>query len=156
MISILDTEDKPDRHSSVHALILLISHPDNNSKEEEGEMALNRGNKSLKDLMATRGKVSTSKEATKSQVPPTFPPPPPPTDLRLKPILDLKKKRPLQGLEEGEVGLQKGSKHQKVAKDPHDKRSTLVDRREEQDRAKVRLPQCTWFLQLEVDGAAIP
>ena len=58
-------------------------------------MALNQGNKSLKELMAARNKVSTSKEATKSQVPPTLPPlhSPHPTDLGLKAIPNLKKKK---------------------------------------------------------------
>ena len=62
--------------------------------------------------MAAQNKVSTSKEATKSQVPPTLPPPPPlpPIDLELKAIPNLKKKRPIQELEEGEVGPQKGTK----------------------------------------------
>ena len=66
-------------------------------------MAFNKGNKSLKDLMAARNKVSTLREATKSQVPPTLPPPLLAT-LGLKAIPDLKKKRPVQELEEGEVG----------------------------------------------------
>ena len=45
--------------------------------------------------MAARNKVSTSKEATKSQIPPTLLPPPPPlpTNLGLKAIPDLKKKK---------------------------------------------------------------
>ena len=62
-------------------------------------MALNRGNNSLKDLMASKSKVLTSKEATKSQVPTTLPAPPPPIpiDLGLKPIPDLKKKRSTEG-----------------------------------------------------------
>ena len=87
-------------------------------------MALNRGNKGLRELMASRSKVSTSKEATKSQVPTTLPPfpPPIPIDLELKLILDLKKKRPIEVLEEGEVGPQNGIKQQKVAKDARDKR----------------------------------
>ena len=72
-------------------------------------MAFNKGNKSLRDLMATRNKVSTSKEATKSQVPPTLPPPLP-ANLGLKAIPDLKGKRHVQDLEEGEVGPQKGAK----------------------------------------------
>lgn len=112
VIPVSNAEDKPDRHSNVHVLILVTSLLENTSREEEGEMALNRGNKSLKDLMAIKGKVSTSKEATKSQVPSTLPspPPPPPTDLGPKAILDLKKKMPLQELEEGEVGPRKGSK----------------------------------------------
>ena len=69
-------------------------------------MALNKGNKGLMELMAAQNKVSTSKKATKSQVPPTLPPPPPPlpTDLGLKAIPDLKKKRPVQELKEGDMG----------------------------------------------------
>ena len=84
----------------------MIARLDSTSEEEEDEMALNQGNKSLRDLMATWNKVSTLKEATKSQVPPTLPPPPPlpPIDLELKAIPDLKKKRPIQELEEGELG----------------------------------------------------
>ena len=80
----------------------MIARLNSSSEEEEGEMALNKGNKSLRDLMATRNKVSTSKEATKSQVSPTPPPPPPPfpADLGLKVIPDLKKKKPVQKLEE--------------------------------------------------------
>ena len=69
-------------------------------------MALNRENRRLRDLMAARNKGTTSQEIPKSQVPTTLPPPPPtiPTDLGLKPIPDLKKKRPI------EVGPQKGTK----------------------------------------------
>ena len=92
-------------------------------------MALNKGNKSLRELMAARGKESTSKAAPKSQVPSNLPPPPPqvPTDLGLKPNLDLKKKRPAETLEEDKVGPQKGTKHQKVIQEPRDKRSQSVD-----------------------------
>jgi len=102
--------------------------------------------------------VSTSKEATKSQVPPTLPPPPPllPVDLGLKAIPDLKKKRPVQEPEEGEVGPQKGAKQQKVAKDPWDMRSYSIDSWEEQNRADVRLPQRLWSPRLKVDRASIP
>jgi len=76
-------------------------------------MALNKGNKSLKELMAARGKESTLKAAPKSQVPSNLHPPPPqvPTDLGLKSNPDLKKKRPAETLEEGKVGPQKRTKH---------------------------------------------
>ena len=79
-------------------------------------MALNKGNKSLRELMATRGKGSTSKAPSKSQAPFNLPPSPPqvPTDLGLKPNPDLKKKRTAKSLEEGEVGPRQGTKHQKV------------------------------------------
>ena len=44
-------------------------------------------------------------------------------------------------LKEGEVGPQKGTKQQKVAKDAQDRRSQSVDNREEQNRADVRMTQ---------------
>ena len=145
IVTISDAEGETVRHSGIHSPTLVIGRPNSSSEEEEGEMALNKGNKSLRDLMATRNKVSTSKEATKSQVSPTPPPPPPPfpADLGLKVIPDLKKKRPVQKLEEWEVSPQKGAKQQKVAKNPRDRRSTSVDSREEQNKADVRLSQCT-------------
>ena len=54
VIPISDTEDEPDRHSSVHASILVVARPDRSSKEEEEEMALNRGNKGLRELLVGR------------------------------------------------------------------------------------------------------
>ena len=157
MIPVSDAKDEPDRHSSVHVPILVTSRPDSTSEEEEDGMALNKGNKSLRDLMVARSKALTSKEASKPQVSPTLPLPPPlPTDLRLNALPDLKKKKPLKDLEEGDVGPQEESKQQKVTKDPHDKRSTSVDSREERDRAEVCLLQRIWSPRLEVDGATIP
>ena len=99
-----------------------------------------------------------SKAAPKSQVPSNLPPPPPqiPTDLGLKPNPDLKKKRPLETLEEGEVGLRKGRKQQRVNLDAQDRRSQSVESREEQNRADVRVTPRTWSPRLEVDGAPIP
>ena len=78
----------------------------------------------LKGLLANRNKGSLSKEIPKTQVPHSlpFPPPPPPTDLELKAIPNLRKKRPIEDLEEGEVEPQKGAKQQKKGKDPKDKR----------------------------------
>ena len=69
---------------------------------------------------------------------------------------DLKKKRPIQEIEEGELLLQKGTKQQKTTKDPKDRRSSSVDCREEQNPTEVRLQQRAWSPRLEVDGAAIP
>ena len=121
LINISDAEGELDRNSGVHTLILVIARPNNSSDEEEDSMALNKGNKSLRELMATRGKESTSKVAPKSKVPP--PPPQIPTDLGLKPNPYLKKKRPLEMLEEGGVGPRKGTKQQKVILDAQDRRS---------------------------------
>ena len=105
VVHLSNAKYKPDRQSGVHAPILVIAHPDRSFEEEEDKMALNKRNKSLKDLMATRNKGSTSQEVPKSQVPPTLPPLPPPlpTDLGLRANLNLKKKMPVQELEEGEV-----------------------------------------------------
>ena len=66
------------------------------SSEEEEDMTLNQM-RSLRDLLDDRNKGLSSKEATKSQVPPTLPPPPslPLTDLGLNVMKDLKKKRPV-------------------------------------------------------------
>ena len=73
LICISDAEGESDRSSSVHNLYLILAHPDD-SDEEEDSMALNKGKKSLKDLMAAKGKESTSKTAPKSQVAPPLPP----------------------------------------------------------------------------------
>ena len=107
----------------------------------------------LKGLLANRNKGSTSKEAPKTQVPPSLPPSPPPsTNLGLHANPNLKKKRPLQDLEEGEVALQKGTKQQRTTKDPKDKRATFV---ESQDDAEVCRQQCTWAPRIKLEGAAI-
>ena len=146
-----------DRSSAVDFPRLVVSRIDTNEEEEE-DISLNQ-RRSLRDLLAERNKGSSSKEAPKSQVPPILPPfpPLPPTDLGLNIMKDLKKKRPMQDLEEGEVASQKGMKQQKITKDPKDKRFSLVDSREEQTLAEVVRPQyCTWSPRLEVDGAAIP
>ena len=94
LVNISNAEEEVDRHSGVHHPALVVAHVDSTSKEEEDKMALNRGNRSLRDLMAARNKGTTSQEIPKSQVPHILPSPPPqlPTDLMLKAIPDLKKK----------------------------------------------------------------
>ena len=78
--------------------------------------------------MAARGKGQTSKAPTKSQTPSNLPPAPPQVsaDLCLKVNPDLKKKRPVESLEEGEVGSRQGAKQQKVIREPRDKRAPSV------------------------------
>ena len=84
----------------------IITYSDDSSDEEVDNMASNKG-KSLRELMAARGKGQSSKVLAKSQ---TFSLPPVvlqvPVDLGLKANPDLKKKRPVEFLEEGEVGPQ--------------------------------------------------
>ena len=93
----------------------------------------------LKGLLASRNKGGSSKEAPKTQ-PTVIPPPPPPTDLGLLAMSNLKKRRPDQELEEGELIPRKENKQQKMAKDPRDRRGPSVEGRDE----------------AEMDGAAIP
>ena len=120
LINISNAEGESNKNSGIHTPNLVITRPDD-LDEEEDSIVLNKGNKSLRELMAARGKESTLKATPKSQVP--LPPPQIPTDLGLKPNLDLKNKRPIETLKEGKVGLRKGTKQQKVVPDTRDKRS---------------------------------
>ena len=154
LVELSNSEHESDRFSTAYSLKLIVAQVDTSLKvEEEGTDLKSRTG--LKGLLANRNKGSTSKEVPKTQIPPSLPlpPPPPPTDLRLKANLNLRKKRLVKNLEEGEVALQKGAKQQKKTKDPNDKRAKSV---ESQDKAKVRRRQCSWAPQLEVEGAPIP
>ena len=103
--------------------------------------------------MANRNEGQTSKDVPKVQVPPSLPLPPlPPTNLELQANPNLRRKRLVDDLEEGEVEPQKGVKQQKKAKEPKDKRAKSVDSR---DEAVMRRGQRTWSLRLEIDGAPI-
>lgn len=62
MVQVSNFEDKLDRVSGVCPSGLVITRIDNNSKEEEEEMALNQ-RKGLKDLLVGRKKGSASKDA---------------------------------------------------------------------------------------------
>ena len=113
--------------------------------------------KGLKGPLADRNKGSTSKEVPKTQVPanlPLLPPSPPPsTDLGLLAIPNLKKKRLVHNLKEGELVPQKGSKQQRTTKDPGDKKASSVENR---DEAEVHRQQSIWAPRLKLEGAAIP
>ena len=91
-----------------------------------------------------------------AQVPASLPPPCPlqlPAYLGLKANPDLRKKRQVEDLEEGEVGPQKGSKQQKKAREPKDKRAKSV---ESWDEAELHQSHRSWAPRLEVEGAPIP
>ena len=90
----------------------------------------------LKGLLANRNKESASKEVPKTQVPLNLPPPPlPVTTVGLLPNPDLKRKRKVQEVEEGEVIPLKGAKQTKNVKD---KRAPSVENYEESNGAEVR------------------
>ena len=113
---------------------------------------------SLKELMKNRNKAPSPKDKNKSK-PPTNPPPPPPpqipADLRLKPNPDLRKKRQIETIEEGELGPSKGSKQPRQSQDHRNRKSSSVDNRKEPPVAQVRRPTRTWSPVLKVDGMPI-
>ena len=134
-VDISDSEIESINLSSVHPKQLIITQVDSESEEEEERMDQKK-RPSLKGLLASRNKGGSSKEVPKTK-PLVIPPLPPPTDLGLLAMPNLKKRRPDNELEEGEVALQKENKQQKMAKDPRDKRGPSVDNR---DEAEVRWP----------------
>ena len=78
-----------------------------------------------------------------------------PSDLGLKVNLDLKKKRPVDTPEEGEVVAQP-TKQQKTTWAPRSRRGDSAESRDEENRAEVRATPRTWSPKLELDGVAIP
>ena len=113
---------------------------------------------SLKELMKNRNKAPSPKDKNKSKPLVNPPPPPPPqlpADLGLKPNPDLRRKRYIEALEEGEMAPSKGSKQPRQSQDQRGRRSTSVDSREEPPMAQVRRPTRTWSPKLEVDGVPI-
>ena len=102
-------------------------------------------------LAKNRG--GSSKEAPKTQPPPEIPLPSPLTDLGMQAMPNLKKRRPDQGLEEGEIVPRKEGKQQKTNRDPRDKRGSSIDSRE---KVEVRRSQRPWAPRIEMDDATIP
>ena len=108
-VELSDSKTESDRLSSAHLPKLVITRIDSRSEEMEGRDLKKRS--SLKGLISNRNKGGTSKDVPKIQTPTILPPlRPPTTDLRLLANPNLKKKRPGQELEEGEVAPQKGTK----------------------------------------------
>ena len=97
----------------------MITYVEDSSNDEVEEMA-SKSNKSLRELMKGKNKMSTPQEANKSKPPVNPPPPPPPqlpADLGLKPVSELKRKRQHEIPNEGKIGPSKGNKQQKVTQD---------------------------------------
>ena len=88
---------------------------------------------SLKEMMRNRNKAPSPQEKNKSKQPANPLPPPPqvPADLGLKPNPDLRRKRPVESDEEGELGPSKGTKQARQAQEHRSRRSHSVDSREE-------------------------
>ena len=116
-----------------------------------------KSNQSLRELMKGRNKVSTPQQANKSKPLVNHPPFPPqlPTDLGLKPNPELRRKRQHEVPDEGEIGLSKGNKQQKIAQDQRSKMSFSVESREGPFVADVRRIPRIWSPKLELDGVSI-
>ena len=112
---------------------------------------------SLKELMKNRNNAPSPQDKNKSKPPANPPPPPPqiPADLGLKPNPDLRRKRPVDTVEEGELGPSKGNKQARQIQDHRSRRSSSVDNRKEAPVAKIRRSPRTWSPVLEVDGMPI-
>ena len=154
-ILISEAEEGADEHSCVQTSAQVITFIADTSDKEEA-MAPKTG-PSLKELMKSRNKAPSPKDKNKSK-PPVNPPPPPPqilADLGLKPNPDLRKKRPMDTVEEGELGPFKGNKQARQTQEYRSRRSSSVDNRKEAPVAQVRRPARTWSLMLEVDGIPI-
>lgn len=143
-----NSETESDRLFAALQPELVVTCVDTSSEVKEGMSSKKRP--SLKGLIAYRNKEGTSKNVHKIQIHANLPPPPPPlVNLGLHVVWDLKKKRTVQELEEGELVPPKGTKQQKT-KDSRDKRANSVDSRED---VEVRRPQRTWAPRIELDGA---
>ena len=108
-ILVSEAEEGVDEHSCVQTPAQVVTYIADTSDEEE--MAPKTG-PSLKELMKNRNKAPSPQDKHKSKPPVNPYPPPPqvPTDLRLKPNPDLRRKRPVDTAEEGELGPSKGNK----------------------------------------------
>ena len=78
-----------------------------------------------------------------------------PVDLGLKPNPALRRKRPVESAEEGELGPSKGTKQARQTQEHRGRKSYSVDSREEPPVAQVRRSPRTWSPVLEVNGAPI-
>ena len=111
----------------------------------------------LKELMRNRNKVPSLHDKGKSKQSANPPPPPPqvPADLGLKPNPDLRRKRPVEPTEEGELGPSRGNKQARPTQERRGRRAHSVESREEQPVAQGRRSPRTWSPALEGDGAPI-
>jgi len=103
-VQLSDSEIESDRLSVALQPKLVVARVDTSSEEKGGMDSKRRP--SLKGLIANRNKGGTSKDFPRTQLPTNLPSPPP-ADLDLHAAQDLKKKRTVQELEEGEVALRR-------------------------------------------------
>ena len=110
LVELSNSDSDLDRASAAPNLGLVIAQVDTSQDIEEEGMDLNPKS-SFRGLLSNRNKGQSSKDAPKEQPTSKAPPPLPPTsDAALQPMPNLRQKRPVEELEEGEVGSEK-AKH---------------------------------------------
>ena len=150
-VELLDFGSDIDCSSVAPTLGLVIAQIDTSQEVEEEDMDL-KPRSDLRGLLSNKNKGQSSKDAPKEQVTAKLPPPlPPSTDPALQPLPNLRRKRPVEELEEGKVGPEK-AKQQKKDKEPKEKRTKSVDSR---DEVAMRRERRTWSPRLELDGTPI-
>ena len=109
-ILISEAEEGANEHSYVQTPAQMVTFIADTSDEEEAMVP--KIGPSLRELMKSRNKAPSLKDKNKSKPPANPPPPPPqiPADLGLKPNPDLRKKRPVDTVEERKLGPSKGNK----------------------------------------------
>ena len=154
IVELSDSDSDLDRASAAPDLGLVTAQVGTSQELEEEGMDLKQRS-GLRGLLSNRNKGQSSKDVPKEQPSSKAPPPPPPTsDAALQPIPNLRRKRPVGELEEGEVGQEKAKpqKKGKETKEPKEKRTKSIDSR---DEAAIRREQRIWSPRLELDGAPI-
>ena len=129
-VELSDSGSDLDRFSATYSPGLVVSWIDTSQEVEEEGIDL-KPRSGLRGLLSNRNKGQSSKDALKEQVLAKLPPPPLPSiDPTLQPLPNLRRKRPVEELEESEVGPQK-AKQRKKGKEPKDKRTKSIDSLEE-------------------------
>ena len=122
LVELSDSDSDIDRASVAPNLGLVIAQVDTSQEIEEEGMDL-KPKSGLRGLLSNRNKGQSSKDAPKEQATSkVLPPLPPTTDATLQLMPNLRRKRPVEELEEGEVGPEK-AKHPKKSKEPKEKRT---------------------------------
>ena len=106
-VELSDSGSDIDWSSAAPTLSLVIAQVDSSQEVEEEDMDL-KPRSGLQGLLSNRNKGQSSRDAPKEQATSKLPPPLPfTTDPALQPLPNLRRKRPVEELEEGEVGLEK-------------------------------------------------
>ena len=107
LVELSDSDSDLDRASAAPNLGLVNAQADTSQEIEEEGMDL-KPRSGLRGLLSNRNKGQSSKDAPKEQPTSKAPPPlPPSSDPALQPMPNLSRKRPVEELEEGEVGPEK-------------------------------------------------